>query len=167
MAYETDEETVESVEWEQWLPPERFPKQRPPGVIAIYKLTGTLKIFKNSFLGLIGGLDVLDSAGEPWKFITLYVPTAQTEKRQRLGFRLHVKKTDGTLDLVACSDDGFRVPLKHALPDFGYSGFLDKTSYFKVQYDEPNKMHFIELGKPNYEWKKGEGFFPPQEETEK
>jgi len=161
-----DEETVESVEWEQWLPPERFPKQRPAGVIAIYKLTGTLKVFKDSFLGLKGDLGILDSKEKLWKFITLYVPTTQTERQQRLGFRLHLEKTNGTLDLIACSDNGFRISLKHALTDLNYSGFLDKTSYFKVQYDEANKMHFIEFGKPDYEWKKGEGFSPPQEEEE-
>ena len=151
---------MKSVEWEQWLPPELIPKRRPAGVVAIYKISGIFRIFKDSFSGLAKGSGFLDLEEESWKFITLYFPTAQTEKQQRLGFRLYTEKMDGALDLAPCSEGGFRISLKHVLPDLGYKGFLGKTSYFKVQYDGANEMHYIELGKPDFEWKKRKGFYP-------
>lgn len=160
-----DKETVKSEKWEQWLPPELIPKRRPVGVVAIYKISGSFKIFKDSFLGLKGGPGFLEVGGELWKFITIYLPQVQKARgmqlrRQRLGFRLHSKKVEGTLDLSTFSDDGFRIPLKHVLLDFGYKGFLNRTCYFKVKYDEVNKLHYIELGKPDFEYKKGRGFYP-------
>lgn len=156
---------MKSEKWEQWLPSELIPKRRPLGVVAIYKLSGTFRIFKDSYLGLMGGPGFLDLEGALWKFITLYSPAVQKAgglrmRRQRLGFRLHSKKVDGTLDLSTSGDGGFRISLKHVLPDFGYKGFLDRTCYFKIQYDEANKLHYIELGKPDFEYKKGKGFYP-------
>ncbi|GAJ02099.1 unnamed protein product [marine sediment metagenome] len=156
---------MKSEEWEQWLPSELIPKRRPLGVVAIYKASGSFRIFKDSFSGLMGGPGFLDLEGELWKFIVLYSPRTKKAgglqmRRQRLGFRLHSKKVEGTLDLSTCSDGGFGVQLKHVLPKFGYKGFLDKTCYFKIEYDEENKMHYIELGRPDFEYKRGKGFYP-------
>lgn len=153
------------MKWEQWIPPELIPKRRPAGVVAIYKVSGSFKIFKDSFMDLKGGPGFLDTGEELWKFITFYLPKVQRAaglqlRRECLGFRLHSEKVTGTLDSFTCSDGGFRVPLKHILPDFGCKDALERTSYFKVQYDEASKMHFIELGKPDFEWKKGKGFYP-------
>jgi len=162
---------MKSEKWEQWLPSELIPKRRPLGVVAIYKASGSFRIFKDSFSGLMGGPGFLDLEGKLWKFITLYSPGIQKAgglqmRKQRLGFRLHSEKVEGTLDLVICSDGGFRIQLKHVLPKFGYKHF-DMTRYFKVQYDEGNKMHYIELGKPDFEYKRGRGFYPGVESERK
>jgi len=159
-----DKEAIKSGEWELWLPFELIPKRRPPGVVAIYKVSDSLRIFKDSFLGLEGGPGFI-KVEEPWKFITIYHPKIQKARglqlrRQRLGFRLHLEKVKGTLDLSRFADGGFRVSVRRVLFDLDCKSFLDRTCYFKMKYNVANKLHYIELGKPDYEYKKGKGFYP-------
>ena len=160
----SNEKTIKSGEWEQWFPSGLISKKRPAGIIAIYKISGLLRIFKDSFSDLKEDLGFV-KIGESWKFITVYSSKAKLVpglplRKQCLGFRLHLEKVEGTLNLSACADGGFSVSLKQVLPNFDYKGFLDGTRYFEVKYDMVNKLHYIEFGKPDYEYKKGKGFYP-------
>lgn len=160
----SEKEMMKSEEWEQWHPFELIPKRRPSGVVAIYKISDSLRIFKDSFLGLEGGPG-FTKIEKSWKFITIYHLKVQKARglqlrRQRLGFRLHSEKMEGALDLSRFADGGFRVSLRRVLFDLDCKSFLDRTCYFKVKYNVANKLHYIELGKPDYEYKKGKGFCP-------
>jgi len=167
----SEKEMMKSEEWEQWHPFELIPKKRPSGLVSIYKISDSFRIFKDSFSGLEGGPGFI-KVEEPWKFITIYHPKVQKARGsqlrgQRLGFRLHLEKVEGTLDLSRFADGGFRVSLRRVLFDLDCKSFLDRTCYFKIKYDVANKLHYIEPRKPDYEYKKGKGFYPFEESGKK
>lgn len=161
-------ETKTENKWVQWVPSGVSVKRRPLGLIAIYKTSGYFRIFETSFEELRDGPGSVRTK-DTFEFITIYAQTPKGSKHPKFfGFKLWRNHPGpGGLKLRREAPNGFSVGLKQVLENFGY-GFKNQTCYFKVKYNAGEKMHYIEIGVPDYTYSPKRKFLPykPVDETE-
>lgn len=161
------QETKIENKWVQWVPSGISAKRRPLGLVAIYKTSGYFRIFETSFEELRGGPGFVDTK-DLFKFITIYAQTPKDSKHPKfLCFKLWRKNPgEGGLKLRTEAPNGYSVGLRQVLENFGY-GFKNQTCYFKVKYNAGEKMHYIEMGVPDfiYSPKRKFSLYKPADET--